>query len=330
MLSRGYDLNLFGGLPRIRLLEPGRIARPDLLTLARAQITGVDSSTLGRTAPPPSYIAADVARFAPGLVIEGQRTNVLANTETLSTQSVSVTATAYTLSFWGTGSVTLSGAATGATAGTGAGNRVTRTFTPSAGTLTLTVSGSVQYAQLEQGAFASTYIHATAASTRGADLVTATPASLGIGGNGACTVLWSGVLPQAAPSGSNQILFTIDDGGTNNRISIINSAGGASVVPVRYAAGAYADAGTIGSLVAGAAFAVGWSANGAGGVASSLNGAAVGTLTGAPSSGLTTFRVGTNAAGVGNLFGDTYYLDIIPRAVSDATLQRLVAAMPLS
>lgn len=85
------------------------------------------------------------------------RKNVLLATETLATQSVTAIAAQYTLSFTGTGSVTLSGAATGTLTGTGADNRVSLTVTPTAGTLTLTVSGSVTKAQLELGAVAGPY-----------------------------------------------------------------------------------------------------------------------------------------------------------------------------
>jgi hypothetical protein len=84
--------------------------------------------------------------------------NMLAASDALSTQSVTVTAIAHTLSFTGTGTVTLSGASTsGPLVGTGASNRVSLTFTPTAGTLTLTVSGSVTLAQLETGSTATTY-----------------------------------------------------------------------------------------------------------------------------------------------------------------------------
>ena len=79
-------------------------------------------------------------------------TNLLLNSISLSTQNVTVTAQPYTLHFTGTGTVTLSGASTaGPLVGTGTGesNRVSLTFTPSAGTLTLTVSGTVTHAQLE-------------------------------------------------------------------------------------------------------------------------------------------------------------------------------------
>lgn len=85
------------------------------------------------------------------------RKNVLLATEALATQSVTSIATQYTLSFIGTGSVTLSGTATGTLTGTGTGNRVSLTVAPTAGTLTLTISGSVTKAQLELGAVAGPY-----------------------------------------------------------------------------------------------------------------------------------------------------------------------------
>jgi len=79
------------------------------------------------------------------------RKNMLVNTETLATQNVTVRAGLHVLSFWGTGTVTLSGVSTsGPLVGTGANDRVSLAFTPTAGTLTLTVTGSVLRAQLEE------------------------------------------------------------------------------------------------------------------------------------------------------------------------------------
>ena len=84
--------------------------------------------------------------------------NLLLATDVLATQSKTTTAVAHTLAFTGTGTVTLSGASTaGPLVGTGAGNRVSLTFTPSAGSLTLTVSGSVTLGQLEIGSSATAY-----------------------------------------------------------------------------------------------------------------------------------------------------------------------------
>lgn len=105
-------------------------------------------------------------------LVEPQSTNLLLNSDTLSTQGVTVTAALHTLHFTGTGTVTLSGASTaGPLVGTGTGeqNRVSLQFTPTAGTLTLTVTGTVSNAQLETGVQTSYIPTAGAQVTRPAD-----------------------------------------------------------------------------------------------------------------------------------------------------------------
>jgi len=93
-----------------------------------------------------------------GIVPATGRRNLLLATDTLATQSLTVTAVSHILSFTGTGTITLSGVSTaGPLVGTGVSNRVSLTFTPTAGSLTLTVSGSVTLAQLELGSTATAY-----------------------------------------------------------------------------------------------------------------------------------------------------------------------------
>lgn len=134
-------------------------------TWARASnATRINSSgaieTMGNNVPRLDYSFSS----CPMALLETQRTNLVFPSDTATTQTRTVTATAHTLSFYGTGSVVLSGVATGTLNGTGANNRVTLTFTPTAGSLILTVTGTVTNWQLEAGAFASTLIPTTTAT----------------------------------------------------------------------------------------------------------------------------------------------------------------------
>lgn len=122
-------------------------------------------------------VPANVARIdystgQPAILVEPQRTNLVYPSNIATTQVRAVTAVAHTLSFYGTGTVTLSGAFSGSLVGTGTNNRVSLTFTPIAGNLTLTVSGTVTDWQLEAGSNATSLIKTVSGSvTRNADVI---------------------------------------------------------------------------------------------------------------------------------------------------------------
>ena len=119
---------------------------------------------------PANRVRIDYSNGKPCFLIEPQRTNLVYPSATATTQVRAVTAVEHTLSFYGTGTVTLSGAFSGSLVGTGANNRVSLTFTPTAGNLTLTVSGTVTDWQLEARSNATSLIPTVTGSvTRNAD-----------------------------------------------------------------------------------------------------------------------------------------------------------------
>ena len=157
------------------------------------------------------------AAVALGLSTEPSRTNIVLNSATLVTQNCTVTAQAYTLSFEGTGSVALTGAFAGSLVGTGTGvgSRVTLTFTPTAGTLTLTPTGSVTNAQLEASTFATSYIPTTgAALTRAQDFLTFGPVEV----PGAQELVVNGDFSSGT---SNWTPVTIDGTGTMPTLAVV-------------------------------------------------------------------------------------------------------------
>lgn len=110
-----------------------------------------------------------------GFLAEGSRTNLILNSKTMASQDITTTAAARTLSFTGTGNVTLSGTHSDILFGTGTNDRVSLTYTPTAGTLTLVVSGDVMFAQDELGGFSSSWMPTSGtSSTREIDLLSYT------------------------------------------------------------------------------------------------------------------------------------------------------------
>ncbi len=161
--------------------------------------------------------------FCRGLLIEEARTNLVFPSAVLATQARAVTAVPHTLSFYGTGTVTLSGASTaGPLAGTGEQDRVSLTFTPSAAALTLTVTGDVRLAQLEVGSFPSSYIPTTTvAVTRQTDVAHLHDTSLFNASEG--TLYGEGDIPFDVPT--TRVLAVVMDTGSNNPTILGQHAG---------------------------------------------------------------------------------------------------------
>ena len=167
------------------------------------------------------FASGEIRRTDRGLLIEGARTNLFLNSATGGTQSVTVAAVAHTLSFRGTGTITLTGTSTaGPLVGSGAATRVTQTFTPTAGSLTLTISGSCTNVQLEEGAFVSSWIPTAGTSVvRNAEVLTVSspgvvyPLSLFV------------EMERSTDSGAGSVFFDVNDN-TNNERATLQVSGG--------------------------------------------------------------------------------------------------------
>lgn len=184
------------------------------------------------------------------------------------------------------------------------------------------------WAQAEVGISASTpalpAVGAPLATTRAAEFLNTTPATLRLPASGVCTVLMTGNLTSIAVTW--QAVLQLDDGTTDNRIYLLNQAGNTNMRLGRALAAAYSVV-NAGVLTANAMWRAGVSIDGAGRVAASVDGAAAVTVTGAPTAGLTNLRIGADTASA-SFFGGIGVCRIMRRAVSDAELAALVANLP--
>lgn len=206
----------------------------------------------------------------------------------------------------------------------------------------VTVDFTIRYGwpQLELGPFASTPIlpppGAPGVATRGPDILPAPLSALGIGENGACTVLWAGRFGGIVPTDS-QTIVALDNGipgsfAGSNRIDIrIGNTGVPQVIRVTAGIVGITGIGTT-PITPGAIIRAGMTIDGAGRVAAvfvGFNGGNPAVLTGAPTGGLDTFRVGSSVASERPMSAETALLRVIAGGVPDAALQSLVASLPV-
>jgi len=152
----------------------------------------------------------------PSLLLEPQSTNLYLNSEIIVTQDVTTSATDYTVSFYGTGTITFTGSYSGSLVGSGASTRVVLTFTATSGTLTSTVSGSATQGQIEALGYATSYIKTEGSTvTRVAD--TASKSGLENQINSEEGVLYLEI--SSSVNGVTNKRITLSDGTNSNRIS---------------------------------------------------------------------------------------------------------------
>ncbi len=102
------------------------------------------------------------------LLLEPGTTNLLLNSAAPATQNITTVASTYNVSFYGTGTVTLSGTATGVLNGVADVKNVL-TFTATAGTLTVTISGDVTNSNVEKLLLDTSFIPTTGATATRTD-----------------------------------------------------------------------------------------------------------------------------------------------------------------
>lgn len=167
-----------------------------------------------------------------GLLLEEQRTNTVLNSAAPSTQAITFGATTCTLSFYGTGTIVLSGTHSATVVGLGAyPSRKTYTFTPTAGNLILTITGTVQNAQLEAGLFATSWIPTTGTIvTRSADFAIMDGTNFSSWFNPSAGTLFSQFDVLSASTGSAAMAMVAADSGDRDGYALIKSASSTKVV----------------------------------------------------------------------------------------------------
>lgn len=197
------------------------------LTVSRAS-SGTDLLPTSASGASFTAFGNNIARITQGLglLVEEARTNVVLNSTVPVTQTTASLGTG-TYSLWvnGSGSATSSAGSATITGAGAATQGVPNTFVVTvAGTVTITVSGSLNAFQCELGAFGSSLIVTTVATaTRSADVVTlATPPTFG-----AAYTLFAAGAPDAPTTTSlNQVFATVGTGNSNRLVLFRLNANG--------------------------------------------------------------------------------------------------------
>ena len=150
-------------------------------------------------------------------LIEPQSTNLYLNSALIVTQNITTLASSYTVSFYGTGTITFTGTYSGSLTGTGVNDRVSITFTTTSGTLTSTVSGTVTQGQTEQQSFATSLIP-TNGSVQTRLSETASRSGLGDLIDSTQGVFYADI--SALANENSQRVISISDGTHNNTVKL--------------------------------------------------------------------------------------------------------------
>lgn len=153
-----------------------------------------------------------------------------------------------------------------------------------------------------------------------------TVGEVSLGADGKGSVLFRGSITTLA-TGTTQSIIQIDSGSAANRY-LLSAAGGTTQSQLTRTTSSVVSTAPVGALSAATLFSIGIAIDGAGGAIASLNGAAALSVTGGPTSGLTTFRIGAGVSGVAPIAaGSIVAVRVIPgQVLSAADLQAAVAA----
>lgn len=313
------DAGRFPGLipPAFNLFAPN-LALPGTVAFSRAS-SAWRLGAAGLVVP----AAINVPRFdydADGNLLGLRLENAATRINTIaaapvSPESVAVTAQAYTVSFFGAGSVVLSGAHAATVGGAGPlPARMRYTFTPAAGTLTLTPSGDVRHLQVEAGPFATTPILGEGSQvTRAADVTTV--ALSGIDFNTSEGSIYIDFITPPGLVGTTEYPVRLDDGTNSDHIRLMRDSNG--FLHIRTVkGGATQDNLGLGAAADNTAMKIAFSWD-ASDIRAAVNGIFLSKQITGSKPTVTTLRIGLNSCDT------TRHLAYFPRALTAAKLQAM-------